>query len=218
MTPSATRGFDRGFRCARLSRGSSSIRLWFPVTTASMSVRPAIAGSAARPAERQAGLHDRAGHPAADPHGTGLERRRRQPRPERRAGHDHLRFLRLREPGLFVRAERVSAAERGAARRGAHRIRDLGRADQRDLRRRLRRERGHQPRQPRHPTRIITRLMRTFPSGRSRAATSGSTSMPSSNQEVGLAQAGFRTILHEMGHALGLSHPGDYNAAAGRRR
>jgi serralysin len=37
----------------------------------------------------------------------------------------------------------------------------------------------------------------------------------SSNQEVGLAQVGFRTILHEMGHALGLSHPGNYNAAPG---
>ena len=35
------------------------------------------------------------------------------------------------------------------------------------------------------------------------------------NQEVGLGQAGFRTILHEMGHALGLSHPGDYNASPG---
>ena len=32
------------------------------------------------------------------------------------------------------------------------------------------------------------------------------------NMEVGLAQPGFRTILHEMGHALGLSHPGNYNA------
>ena len=36
-----------------------------------------------------------------------------------------------------------------------------------------------------------------------------------SNQEIGLGQAGFRTILHEMGHALGLSHPGNYNAAPG---
>ncbi len=36
-----------------------------------------------------------------------------------------------------------------------------------------------------------------------------------SNQEVGLGQAGFRTLMHEMGHALGLSHPGAYNAAEG---
>ena len=35
------------------------------------------------------------------------------------------------------------------------------------------------------------------------------------NQEVGLAQPGFRTILHEMGHALGLSHPGNYDAQEG---
>jgi len=41
-----------------------------------------------------------------------------------------------------------------------------------------------------------------------------STNAPA-NQEVGLAQPGFRTILHEMGHALGLSHPGAYNATEG---
>jgi serralysin len=35
------------------------------------------------------------------------------------------------------------------------------------------------------------------------------------NQQIGLAQPGFRTILHEMGHALGMSHPGNYNAAEG---
>jgi serralysin len=37
----------------------------------------------------------------------------------------------------------------------------------------------------------------------------------SSNQEIGLGQPGFRTLMHEIGHALGLSHPGDYNAAPG---
>ncbi|HEV2817868.1 MAG TPA: M10 family metallopeptidase C-terminal domain-containing protein [Allosphingosinicella sp.] len=36
-----------------------------------------------------------------------------------------------------------------------------------------------------------------------------------SAQDVGLASAGFRTLMHEIGHALGLSHPGDYNAAPG---
>ena len=36
-----------------------------------------------------------------------------------------------------------------------------------------------------------------------------------SNQEIGLGEAGFRTIMHEMGHALGLSHPGAYNAEEG---
>jgi serralysin len=34
-----------------------------------------------------------------------------------------------------------------------------------------------------------------------------------SNQQIGLAQPGFRTLLHEIGHALGISHPGNYNAA-----
>ena len=37
----------------------------------------------------------------------------------------------------------------------------------------------------------------------------------SSSQDVGLGAAGFRTLLHEIGHALGLSHPGEYNAAPG---
>jgi serralysin len=32
------------------------------------------------------------------------------------------------------------------------------------------------------------------------------------NQEIGLGEPGFRTLMHEIGHALGLSHPGDYNA------
>ncbi|MEA3045643.1 MAG: serralysin [Sphingomonadales bacterium] len=35
------------------------------------------------------------------------------------------------------------------------------------------------------------------------------------NQEIGLSQPGFRTLLHEIGHALGISHPGNYNAAPG---
>jgi len=35
------------------------------------------------------------------------------------------------------------------------------------------------------------------------------------NQDVGLAEPGFRTLMHEIGHALGLSHPGDYNAEEG---
>lgn len=39
--------------------------------------------------------------------------------------------------------------------------------------------------------------------------------LAASNQEVGLGQAGFRTIMHELGHALGLSHPGSYDAAPG---
>lgn len=33
------------------------------------------------------------------------------------------------------------------------------------------------------------------------------------NQLIGLAEPGFRTLLHEIGHALGISHPGNYNAA-----
>lgn len=33
-----------------------------------------------------------------------------------------------------------------------------------------------------------------------------------SNQEIGLGEPGFRTLMHEIGHSLGLSHPGDYNA------
>jgi serralysin len=35
------------------------------------------------------------------------------------------------------------------------------------------------------------------------------------NQQIGLAEPGFRTLMHEIGHALGLSHPGDYNAEEG---
>ena len=31
--------------------------------------------------------------------------------------------------------------------------------------------------------------------------------------EVQIGEAGFRTILHEIGHALGVSHPGNYNAS-----
>ena len=37
-----------------------------------------------------------------------------------------------------------------------------------------------------------------------------------SNQEVGLAGIGFRIILHEMLHGLGISHPSNYNAQGGR--
>ena len=33
-----------------------------------------------------------------------------------------------------------------------------------------------------------------------------------SNDEIGLAEPGFRTLMHEIAHALGISHPGDYNA------
>jgi serralysin len=40
-------------------------------------------------------------------------------------------------------------------------------------------------------------------------------SVVSSNQEIGLGEAGFRTLMHEMGHALGMSHPGNYNAEEG---
>lgn len=40
-------------------------------------------------------------------------------------------------------------------------------------------------------------------------------SVVDSNQDIGLGGAGFRTLMHEMGHALGLSHPGDYNAEEG---
>ena len=36
-----------------------------------------------------------------------------------------------------------------------------------------------------------------------------------SNQQIGLAEPGFRTLMHEIGHALGMSHPGDYNAEEG---
>ena len=39
--------------------------------------------------------------------------------------------------------------------------------------------------------------------------------LATSNQEVGLGQAGFRTLMHEIGHALGMSHPGNYNAEEG---
>jgi serralysin len=39
--------------------------------------------------------------------------------------------------------------------------------------------------------------------------------VPANMEQLGLAQPGFRTIMHEIGHALGLSHPGDYNATEG---
>ncbi|HYJ53626.1 MAG TPA: matrixin family metalloprotease, partial [Allosphingosinicella sp.] len=39
--------------------------------------------------------------------------------------------------------------------------------------------------------------------------------VPTNTEEIGLAQPGFRTLMHEIGHALGLSHPGNYDAAEG---
>jgi serralysin len=36
-----------------------------------------------------------------------------------------------------------------------------------------------------------------------------------SNQEIGLAEPGFRTLMHEIMHALGIAHPGNYNAEEG---
>jgi serralysin len=39
--------------------------------------------------------------------------------------------------------------------------------------------------------------------------------VPTNMNELGLAQPGFRTLMHEIGHALGLSHPGAYNAEEG---
>ena len=39
--------------------------------------------------------------------------------------------------------------------------------------------------------------------------------VPTNMNEIGLSQPGFRTLMHEIGHALGLSHPGDYNAEEG---
>jgi len=37
--------------------------------------------------------------------------------------------------------------------------------------------------------------------------------LATTNQEVDLGEPGFRTILHELGHALGMSHPGNYDAS-----
>ena len=37
----------------------------------------------------------------------------------------------------------------------------------------------------------------------------------SSNSDVSLGSRGFTRLLHEIGHALGLEHPGDYNAGPG---
>jgi serralysin len=39
--------------------------------------------------------------------------------------------------------------------------------------------------------------------------------LAASNQQVGLGEPGFRTLMHEIGHALGMSHPGNYNAEEG---
>jgi hypothetical protein len=39
--------------------------------------------------------------------------------------------------------------------------------------------------------------------------------VPTNMVNIGLAEPGFRTLLHEIGHALGISHPGDYNAEEG---
>jgi serralysin len=39
--------------------------------------------------------------------------------------------------------------------------------------------------------------------------------VPTNMEAIGLAEPGFRTLMHEIGHALGISHPGDYNAEEG---
>ena len=63
------------------------------------------------------------------------------------------------------------------------------------------------------PTPIIL-----IPAARLRAtltATCGSTWTHRSNSDVSLGSHGFTRLLHEIGHALGLQHPGDYNAGPG---
>ena len=37
----------------------------------------------------------------------------------------------------------------------------------------------------------------------------------SSNNDIGFGERGFTRLIHEIGHAIGLQHPGDYNAAPG---
>ena len=129
--------------------------------------------------------------------------------------HDHLRLLRHRRPGLFLRAERVLAAERGPARCGPRGLRDLGRRHQRafvegkvatadinlgnlDTDEDYFSAYANYPGFPQVGRRHLGQPDRARPTRRS-----------------GSARPGFRTMMHEIGHALGLSHPGNYNAAAG---
>ena len=52
----------------------------------------------------------------------------------------------------------------------------------------------------------------SYPGSTAKAGDIWISTLAQSNQEIGLGGPGFRTLLHEIGHALGMSHPGNYNA------
>lgn len=53
----------------------------------------------------------------------------------------------------------------------------------------------------------------SYPGNSQRAGDIWISTLATSNQQIGLGEPGFRTLMHEIGHALGMSHPGNYNAA-----
>ena len=53
----------------------------------------------------------------------------------------------------------------------------------------------------------------SYPGNSQKAGDIWISTLAETNLEIGLGEPGFRTLMHEICHALGMSHPGNYNAA-----